>query len=371
MSQHCHTNRKDKKLCFWYNTHEREVTHLKQTLCWSGALLNLIENQQKIHETIQSGHLVIFPTETVYGIGANALDPQASKRIYQAKGRPSDNPLIVHISNKEDVYQYVRFVSETAETLMAAFWPGPLTLIFEKNERIPLETTGGLSTVAIRLPSNPIARQVIDLAGVPIAAPSANISGKPSSTLFQHVFDDFNGRVDIIIDGGPSEIGLESTVIDMTSEIPTILRPGFITKKMIESALNMPIYDLSDTKPTGNVKSPGMKYTHYKPKGDVTILKGDIEAMRDYVRSHHLNHPNQTYAVICESEYVTLFDVPVRALGSVHDQKEMAHNLFAALRDMDLWAVDYIFIHHLSTDDLGYALMNRLEKAAGYQIIEL
>lgn len=362
---------KDKSLGFWYNTHESEVTLLKQTLCWSETDLNLIENQETLKKVIQSGHLVIFPTETVYGIGANALDPLASKRIYQAKGRPSDNPLIVHISNKEDVYAYVRFVSEEAETLMDTFWPGPLTLIFEKNEKIPLETTGGLNTVAIRLPSNLIAQQVIDLAGVPMAAPSANISGKPSSTAFQHVFDDFNGRVDVIIDGGPSEIGLESTVIDMTTETPTILRPGFITKKMIEQALNRAIFDLSDTKPTGNVKSPGMKYTHYKPKGDVTILKGDIEAMKDYVRSHHLNHPNQRYAVICETEYVSLFDVPVRALGSVYDQKEMAHNLFSALRDMDDWVVDYIFIHHLSTDDLGYALMNRLEKAAGYQIIDL
>ena len=344
---------------------------LKTTLCWSIEDLNIIENQHLAKKTILEGNLIIFPTETVYGIGANALDSKASKKIYQAKGRPSDNPLIVHISDRDDVYKYVRFVNEEAEILMNMFWPGPLTLIFEKNERIPLETTGGLNTVAIRLPSNEIARMLIDIAGVPLAAPSANISGKPSSTAFQHVYQDFNGRVDIIIDGGPSEIGLESTVIDMTSDMPTILRPGFITKQMIESALNHPVLDLSNTKPSGQVKSPGMKYTHYKPKGDVTILKGPIETMIAYVHEHKLNHPNHTYAVICESEYVAAFDVPVRPLGSIHDQKEMAHNLFSALRDMDDWAVDYIFIHHLSTDDLGYALMNRLEKAAGYQIIDL
>lgn len=344
---------------------------LKNTLCWSKADLQSIENQQLIQKTILDGDLIIFPTETVYGIGANALDPKASKKIYQAKGRPSDNPLIVHIANKEDVYRYVRFVSEEAETLMNTFWPGPITLIFEKNELVPDETTGGLNTVAIRFPKNDIAQKLIQLSGVPIAAPSANISGKPSSTQFQHVFEDFNGKVDIIIDGGPSEIGLESTVIDMTSEHPTILRPGFITKKMIEKALNHKVLDLSDTKPTGNVKSPGMKYTHYKPKGQVTILNGTIEHMVDYVDSFKQAHQESTISVICESEYVSLFKVPTRPLGSIHNQTEMAHNLFSALRDMDLWAVEYIFIHHLSTDDLGYALMNRLEKAAGYHIINL
>lgn len=346
------------------------MAHLKPTLCWSINDLKIKENQTVLKKTILDGNLVIFPTETVYGLGANALDPKASKNIYQAKGRPSDNPLIVHISNKDDVYRYVRFVNSEAELLMDTFWPGPLTLIFEKNELIPKETTGGLNTVAIRLPSNPIARTLIEIAGLPIAAPSANISGKPSSTQFKHVYEDFNGKVDIIIDGGPSEIGLESTVVDMTSNIPTILRPGYITKKMIENTLNHPVLDLSDTKPTGEVKSPGMKYTHYKPKGEVTILKGSIEKMVKYVHQE-LIKSNQSFAVICESEYTSLFNVPTRPLGSVHDQKEMAHNLFSALRDMDLWAVDRIFIHYLSTDDLGYALMNRLEKAAGYHIIEL
>lgn len=346
------------------------MTHLKHTLCWSLNDLNIIENQTLLKKIISDGDLVIFPTETVYGLGANALDPKASKNIYKAKGRPSDNPLIVHISNKEDVYKYTKFVSDEAEVLMDTFWPGPLTLIFEKNELIPTETTGGLNTVAMRLPRNELARKLIDLAQVPIAAPSANISGKPSSTAFKHVYEDFNGKVDLIIDGGPSEIGLESTVIDMTSDTPTILRPGYVTKKMIEKALNHAVMDLSDTKPTGLVKSPGMKYTHYKPKGEVTILKGSIDQMIKFVHQQK-NLVNSSIAVICESEYVSLFDAPTRPLGSVHDQKEMAHNLFSALRDMDLWAVDRIYIHYLSTEDLGYALMNRLEKAAGYHVIEL
>lgn len=344
---------------------------MKETLCWSALDLLKIENQAVIKTIIEQGQLIIFPTETVYGIGADALNPEASRRIYQAKGRPSDNPLIVHIANREDVYRYVRFVSEVAETLMNAFWPGPLTLIFEKNDIVPTTTTGGLHTVAIRMPSNSLARTVIEWAGTPLAAPSANISGKPSSTQFAHVFEDFNGKVDLIIDGGPSEIGLESTVIDVSGEIPTILRPGYITKKMIESVLKISVLDLSDTKPTGDVKSPGMKYTHYKPKGDVTLIRGSIDSMVKFVHTKKIQNPSANFAVICEREYNALFDVPVRTLGSQHDLKEMAHNLFAALRDMDTWAVDYIFIHYLEDDELGYALMNRLEKAAGYQIIKL
>ena len=344
---------------------------MKTTLCWSAFDLLNRENQTKVKETIEEGNLIIFPTETVYGIGANGLNPEASKRIYQAKGRPSDNPLILHIGDRNDVYRYVRFVNLEAEKLMDAFWPGPLTMVFEKNESVPFETTGGLNTVAIRFPKNEVAQTLIRIAGVPIAAPSANLSGKPSSTLFEHVYDDFNGRVDIIIDGGPSEIGLESTVIDMTSDIPTILRPGFVTKKMIEMVLKHPVLDASDTKPTGKVKSPGMKYTHYKPKGDVLLIRGPIEAMVNYVHEQLKRHQGHTVAIICETEYKHLFTVPVRALGSKENPLEMAHNLFSALRDMDKDQVEYIYIHYLNRDELGYALMNRLEKAAGYQIIDL
>lgn len=345
--------------------------NLKNTLCWSKEDLLIEANRKYLRKTIEDGNLVIFPTETVYGIGANGLNPEGAKNIYQAKGRPSDNPLIVHIATRQDLYKYVRFVSLDAEKLMDAFWPGPLTMIFEKNELVPKETTGGLDTVAIRFPKDLTAQQVINIAGVPIAAPSANISGKPSSTKFEHVFEDFNGRVDIIIDGGPSEIGLESTVIDMTGDIPTILRPGFVTKTMVEKALNYTVNDVSDTKPTGEVKSPGMKYTHYKPKGEVSLVRGSIDKMVSFVNEKKKELKDHKISVICESEYKELFDVNVLPLGSKDNQLEMAHNLFASLRDMDKDNVEYIFIHYLNNDELGYALMNRLEKAAGYQIIDL
>lgn len=344
---------------------------VKNTLCWSSNDLKNPENQQLIKNVIEQGNLIIFPTETVYGIGANGLNPEAAKRIYEAKGRPSDNPLILHIANRLDLYRYVRYVNEEAEKLMDAFWPGPLTLVFEKNETVPFETTGGLNTVAIRFPKNEIAQMVIDLAGVPLAAPSANISGKPSSTRFDHVYEDFNGRVEIIIDGGPSEIGLESTVIDMTSDIPTILRPGYVTRQMIEKTLNHEVNDVSDTKPTGAVKSPGMKYTHYKPIGDVVLIRGDIKAMSTYVKQQRLRHEGHSMAVICETEYASYFEGNVFVLGSKSNQNEMAHNLFKALRDMDKQSIEYIYIHYLDNNALGYALMNRLEKAAGYQIVDL
>ncbi|WP_051659070.1 L-threonylcarbamoyladenylate synthase [Acholeplasma hippikon] len=344
---------------------------MKNTICWSNNDLNIKENQSILKETILQGNLVIFPTETVYGIGANGLNPEASKRIYQAKGRPSDNPLILHIADRNDLYKYVRYVSEDAEKLMDAFWPGPLTMVFEKNELVPKETSGGLETVAIRFPKDKTAQQVIKLAGVPIAAPSANISGKPSSTKFEHVLEDFNGRVDIIIDGGPSEIGLESTVIDMTGDIPTILRPGYVTKKMVEKVLKYTVQDVSGTKPTGQVKSPGMKYTHYKPKGEVLLIRGSIEKMAAYVCEQKIKLEGHKIAVICESEYQELFNVNVVPLGSKDNQLQMAHNLFSSLRDMDKESVEYIYIHYLNKDELGYALMNRLEKAAGYQILDL
>src|SRR5690606_37092362 len=188
--------------------HESEVSNLKKTICWSSKDLELEENQIKLKETFEQGNLVIFPTETVYGIGANGLNPEASKKIYQAKGRPSDNPLILHIADKNDVFKYVKSLSQDAEKLMDAFWPGPLTMVLEKTELVPKETTGGLETVAVRFPKDLTAQQVIKLSGFPIAAPSANISGKPSSTKFEHVFEDFNGKVDIIIDGVPSKVGL-------------------------------------------------------------------------------------------------------------------------------------------------------------------
>ena len=342
-----------------------------QTIILTEEDMKLESNRKRVSHALRASKLVVFPTETVYGIGANALSPIASKLIYQTKGRPSDNPLIVHIAHKEDVYKYIESASDAAVKLMHAFWPGPLTLIFKKNDVIPLETTGGLETIAIRLPRNDIARQIIIDSNLPIAAPSANLSGKPSSTAFKHVMEDFMGKVDIMIDGGQSEIGLESTVIDTTTIVPIILRPGFVTQAMIESVLGYSITDQSSTRPSGEVKSPGMKYTHYKPKGEVMIIDGSIEHMAAYVKDAEIKHPDKSIAVICEVEYIHDFTCKVRSLGSLNDQNEMANNLFSALRDMDEWGIDIIFIHHISTHGLGYAMMNRLIKASGYHIINV
>jgi L-threonylcarbamoyladenylate synthase len=324
---------------------------------------------KSIGNAIANSKLVIFPTETVYGIGANALDSNASKKIYIAKGRPSDNPLIIHIANKNDVRKYATSISEDAKKLIAAFWPGPLTLIFKKNKIIPLTTTGGLNTVAIRMPNNKIALEIIKSAKVPIAAPSANLSGKPSSTKFKHVLDDFKNKVDYIIDGGDSKIGLESTVIDTTGKNLVILRPGFISKKMIEDILNKKIIDKSNSKPI-IAKSPGMKYVHYKPIGEVTIIEGKIEDMAKYVNKAAAKN-SKKIVVICEQENIKHFKVKTIALGSIKKPTQMAHNLFATLRLMDEIKAKIIYIHHLGSKDLAYPIMNRLIKAAGYKVVKV
>lgn len=325
------------------------------------------QNLNIIKQALLSSKLVIFPTETVYGIGANALDPKAAKKIYKAKGRPSDNPLIVHISSKADVDKYVKSKSKVATKLINKFWPGPLTLIFKKNNLIPKTITGGLNTVAIRMPKNKTALSIIKHAGIPIAAPSANISGKPSSTKFAHVLNDFKNKVEIIVDGGDSLIGIESTVVDVSVNPPVLLRPGFITKSMIEQVLKIKIKDKSDIRVKSKVKSPGLKYKHYQPSGEVIILDGKIKKVAKYVNQLKL----KSIAVICESEYKNLFKVKVRDLGSANKPESLAKNLYAALRDMDLWKIKHIYVHHLGDQELAYSLMNRLLKAANYKVIKL
>jgi L-threonylcarbamoyladenylate synthase len=332
-------------------------------------LLN-IDHYNNIRSVLLEGGLVVFPTETVYGIGANALDPKAAKQIYSVKGRPIDNPLIVHIASMEQLPKLVTSISETAKTLMNVFWPGPLTLIFEKSEIIPKEITGGLDTVAIRFPSNKIAQKVIEAAGVPICAPSANISGRPSSTLFEHVFSDLDGKVDIIIDGGKSTIGLESTVLDLTSTVPSILRPGAVTKKMIEDVLGSNVEDGFLEHLEDAPKSPGMKYTHYAPKGKITLVYGEKENVIFYMNQQVALHSNQAVGVICATEY--LEDILCEhkiALGGLDDPNEVASNIFIALRKMDELQIEQIYAHAFSNADLGSAIMNRLLKAAGYNVI--
>lgn len=331
--------------------------------------LNQNEVQEHIHKVLNHQGLVVFPTETVYGIGANAIDSKSVNQIFLAKGRPSDNPLIVHISDPKDLNKYVSNVSMFAKKLIDQFWPGPLTLVFKKKDLIPIEVTGGLDTVGVRMPNHEIALKVIDIAKVPICAPSANLSGKPSSTEFRHVKEDFFEKVDIMIDGGKTKIGIESTVLDVSNDIPAILRPGFVTKEMIEEVLQMDILDFSETKIKDTPKSPGMKYKHYAPKGHVTIIKGSINQFESYLNQLT---SKEKVGVIAPTEYLKniklhhLFD-----LGPIDNFDLIGSNIFSALRQMDLDQVETIYIPYLSTKKQGQAIMNRLIKAANHEIIEL
>ncbi|MDP2424744.1 MAG: L-threonylcarbamoyladenylate synthase [Candidatus Izemoplasmatales bacterium] len=345
---------------------------MKQTIVYTIQDLQDPQIKQHLHDTIHRGGLVVFPTETVYGIGGNALDKLASKRIYEVKGRPSDNPLIVHIGSIDELPKYVLQIPLVSLKLMESFWPGPLTMIFEKNDVVPLETTGGLSTIAIRYPSSPVALDFIRIAKVPIAAPSANISGKPSSTEFKHVFQDLNGLVDVMIDGGPSTIGLESTVLDVTTPIPTVLRPGSVTKEMIETCLGTFVQDASEQSSIDAPKSPGMKYTHYKPSGNVMILYGNRQAVQAHVQAYMKDNPLIKTALICATDDESFYkDMLLRPLGYRNQPSQIAKQVFSALREMDEWNVQMIFIHAFSTEDIGFAIMNRLLKAAGYHIMHL
>lgn len=327
--------------------------------------------QKELEQAILDDKLIIFPTETVYGIGGNALSKHSSKKIYQAKGRPQDNPLIVHIKDKEEVSLYANDINDKAKVLMNHFWPGPLTLIFNKKPIVPDETTGGLNTVAIRMPSHEGAKKLLSIVKKPLAAPSANLSGKPSSTMFKHVKEDFLGRVDYIIDGGKSTIGLESTVVDVTKDIPVLLRPGAVTKKQIEAVLNETIHDGSQERKVEKVLSPGMKYTHYKPKGNVVLLSGEVNLIKAFLTKDILENKDRKTALICATDYAKQFDfMPVFELGLLSNLDEIASNLFLTLRQMDEDTFEQIYIIELPKEDIGYAIMNRVIKASGYQIIK-
>lgn len=325
---------------------------------------------------LKEGGLVAFPTETVYGIGANALNEEAVLKIYEAKGRPSDNPLIIHIAHKKDVFLYAREVSPLAELLMDTFWPGPLTLIFYKTELIAPFITGGLGTVAIRLPSNEIARTIIQKSGCPIAAPSANRSGKPSPTRAKHVIEDLNGRVDMIVDGGKAQIGLESTVLDVTGEFPIVLRPGSITKEMLEGVVGQVLLDEALMKVDEKTvpRAPGMKYKHYAPKGQLIVVEGqDCKALnwinRQVIEKDCMGHK---VAVIATKEDQEAYHCQnIMVIGSRDNQDEIASNLFKILRQMDEEKIDFIYTRAFSEEDIGMATMNRLMKAAGNQKVSL
>ncbi len=325
-------------------------------------------------EILQSGGMVAFPTETVYGLGANALYEEASKKIYEAKGRPSDNPLIVHIADEKQLAPIVKEVPERAKALMKAFWPGPLTLIFWKSDIVPKGTTGGLDTVAVRMPNHKIALELIRVSGVPIAAPSANISGRPSPTNAVHVLDDLEGKISMIIDGGDVGIGIESTIIDVTCEPPMILRPGYITKEKVEQIIGKVVIDPAILGPAASdmiPRAPGMKYKHYAPKADFTMYTGDAEKVANHINGLAMDKISQGYKVgiIASDETLDKYKAGiVVSVGTRKDDITISRNLYRVLRNFDDENVDYIFGETFADEELGQAIMNRLLKAAGYQI---
>ena len=355
------------------------------------------EDEAKLQEAagiLRAGGLVAFPTETVYGLGGNGLLKEASRSIYAAKGRPSDNPLILHISDMKELEPITREIPGRARTLAEHFWPGPLTMILNKAEIVPLETTGGLSTVAVRMPEHEVARRIIALAGVPVAAPSANTSGRPSPTTAAHVREDLEGKIEAILDGGPSGIGLESTIVDLSGEEPVLLRPGAITAEMLEEALGERVLlDPALEKPLDpsvHPKAPGMKYRHYAPKAPMVIIQGKagtfageellrVEEAVDRQVDRSLEDGKRT-ALICSDEslsyYQKRYEGPLakgqlilRTMGTRNREESIAHNLFSVLREMDEVQAEYIVAEGVNTEAIGYAVMNRMKKAAAQQVI--
>lgn len=326
---------------------------------------------------LKAGGLVAFPTETVYGLGADALNEEAAGKIYAAKGRPSDNPLIAHIAGIEDLDQLVSAVPEAGRLLIEAFWPGPLTIIFPKSCIVPYGTTGGLDTVAVRMPSDPVASCLIRLAGVPIAAPSANLSGRPSPTTAEHVRRDLSGRIDLILDGGPVGIGLESTIVDVSCQIPTVLRPGAVTMEMLHSVLKEVCVDPAVSGHIGediHPKAPGMKYRHYAPKAELTLVEGPMEAVIARINALTAEKIVEEHRVgiICTEESKKRYPSGIiKSVGSRENEDTIAHNLYAVLREFDDLNVDYIFSESFPGGKMGQAVMNRLMKAAGHKIISV
>lgn len=326
-------------------------------------------------EILRGGGLAAFPTETVYGLGGNALDPEASGKIYAAKGRPSDNPLIVHIADRKDLDRLVREVPPSAEKLIGCCWPGPLTIILDKSDIVPYATTGGLDTVAVRFPDNRIAQALIREAGGYVAAPSANLSGRPSPTTAAHVEEDLGDRIDIILDGGPVKIGLESTIVDFTEEIPVILRPGYLGQERLEKILGKVRMDpglLAQTESAVRPKAPGMRYRHYAPRGDLKIVEGDAEAVGREIRRlvHSHLEAGESVGVICAEENRGAYpEGDVQCIGSLSDEESIARHLYGILRAFDEKDTAFIYSESFYTPHMGQAIMNRLIKAAGHQVI--
>ncbi len=318
---------------------------------------------------IRNGGLVAVPTETVYGLAADALNGKAVAKIFQAKGRPMDNPLIVHIAELSQIDMLVSEFPEKARILAEKFWGGPLTVILPKSDQVPVEVSGGLDTVAVRMPSNPIAREVI-LKSSPLAAPSANLSGSPSPTNAKHVFDDMNGRIDAIIDGGESDVGVESTVISLAVNPPRLLRPGGITVEQLREAIGEVVIDDAVINPLRSgekAASPGMKYKHYSPKANVILLKGNGDLFLRYVNSHSgentavLSYEEENGKILCECINI----------GRSDDYKTQARRLFTSLRKADEGGFQTVYAHCPEKQGVGLALYNRMIRAAGFEVIEL
>lgn len=351
----------------WKEDHKRMKTVIRK----------IDENNIDMHvireagDILKRGGLVAFPTETVYGLGADALDEEAAKRTYAAKGRPSDNPLIVHIADLADLEKIAVHVPWNVERLAYYFWPGPLTMIFQKSSAVPYGTTGGLDTVAVRMPSNPVAKELIRAAGGFVSAPSANTSGRPSPTCAEHVKEDLDGKIDMILDGGSVEIGLESTILDMTVEPPMILRPGAITADMLEEVIGTVSIDetLLGSESNQPPKAPGMKYRHYAPKAKLTIVEGNIreEVLAIRQLAYAAVHAGKRAGIIATEETLPYYTTGiVKNVGSREHEETIARNLYAVLRDFDAENVDEIYSESFALHGIGKAVMNRLEKAAGH-----
>ena len=338
-----------------------------KTLVLSATEPNTVQIASRI---IRDGGLVAIPTETVYGLGANGLDPDAVAKIFQAKGRPQDNPLILHICSPEQIELFCHHIPQAAYTLAERFWPGPLTMVLPAKDIVPKCTTAGLPTVAVRCPDSPVTREIIRLAGVPVAAPSANISGKPSTTTAEHVLHDHNGKIDAIVDGGPCRVGLESTIVDLTEYQPRLLRPGGITPEQLLEILGDLVVDKAVTAQIDRdavVKAPGMKYRHYAPDCQVVIVSGSREKAASYIRSHY----QEGDRVLCFAEELPLYEgcAPL-SYGNEADVNTLSAGLFAALRELDDPAIHRVYARCPVGGGVAYAVQNRLKKAAAFHIID-
>lgn len=333
----------------------------------------VVERAGKI---IRRGGLVAFPTETVYGLGGDGLDAGSSAKIYRAKGRPSDNPLIVHIARMEDLYRVAAQVPDGARKLAQAFWPGPLTMIFPKTREVPYETTGGLDSVAVRMPDHPAALALIRAAGGFVAAPSANRSGRPSPTTAAHVEEDLGGEIDMILDGGMVGIGLESTIVDLTEDPPVVLRPGAVSQKMLRACLGQVEMDpgLEKDREDLRPKAPGMRYRHYAPRAPLTIVEGERAEVASYINKQvkeKIQKGRQAGILACEETRELYQAGVVKCIGSREADSSIARHLYQALREFDQEQVACIYAESFDTPRMGQAIMDRLRKAAGHRVIKV